>query len=368
MVQRQAEQALQQRLEQLEQRHEVEDLQGGMVVTSVGSGEVLALVGDKNPRYDGFNRALDASRPVGSLIKPFTYIAALERPAEYHPGTPISDDPVSIASRDGQLWQPRNYDLESHGEIPLYEALVQSYNQANARLGMQLGLESVHNALRKAGFEGHIPAVPAMLLGSVNMSPFEVAGIYHTLAAEGVYTPLRAIREVLTAEGEPLRRYPLQLEQRFSPESAFQTQYTLQLVLREGTGRSVYQQFPETLPLAGKTGTTNDRRDSWFAGFSGEHLAVVWLGRDDNNTTPLTGAAGALQVWADLLRELPTQGLPMHPPGDVSFDWIDSRTGLLSAELCEDAVWLPLRASQHPTRSVRCRLRRSEQHWWRFWR
>jgi penicillin-binding protein 1B len=75
-----------------------------------------------------------------------------------------------------------------------------------------------------------------------------------------------------------------------------------------------------------------------------------------------------LQVWADLLRELPTQGLPMHPPGDVSFDWIDSRTGLLSAELCEDAVWLPLRASQHPTRSVRCRLRRSEQHWWRFWR
>src|SRR5690606_14954233 len=146
-------------------------------------------------------------------------------------------------------------------------------------------------------------------LGSVTMSPLDVAGMYHTLAAEGSYTPLRAIREVQTAEGKPLNRYPLVLEQRYTPASAYAMQYALQTVLREGTGQRVYHQFSADLPLAGKTGTTNDQRDSWFAGFSGEHLAVVWLGRDDNAATPISGSGGALQVWADFMQDLPTLGV-----------------------------------------------------------
>ena len=368
MVQRQAEAALNQRLRQLEQRHNVKDLQGSMVVTSVGGGEVLALIGDKNPRFEGFNRALDARRPIGSLVKPFVFLTALERPDDYHLGTIISDEPVTVKGGDGKLWEPKNVDSVSHGDVPLYKALTHSYNQATARLGMQLGLESVYDTVKAAGFNGRIPGVPSMLLGSVDMSAFEVAGIYHTLAAEGVYTPLRSIREVLTADGQPLRRYPLELEQRFSLESTFQLQYALQMVLREGTGRSVYNQFPESLPLAGKTGTTNDQRDSWFAGFSGEHLAVVWLGRDDNSATPLTGSGGALQVWADLMRQLPTQGVSMQPPEGVSFDWIDATTGLLSAEHCDGAVWLPLRANQRPEQLSDCTLNKGGRNWWqRLW-
>ncbi|HTF83808.1 MAG TPA: penicillin-binding protein 1B [Cellvibrio sp.] len=368
MVQRQAEAALNQRLRQLEQRHNVKDLQGSMVVTSVGGGEVLALIGDKNPRFEGFNRALDARRPIGSLMKPFVYLTALEQPDSYHLGTLISDDPVTIKGDNGKLWEPKNVDSVSHGEVPMYMALTHSYNQATARLGMQLGLENVYDTVKAAGFEGRIPGVPSMLLGSVDMSAFDVAGIYHTLAAEGVYTPLRSIREVLTADGQPLRRYPLELEQRFSLESTFQLQYALQMVLREGTGRSVYNQFPESLPLAGKTGTTNDQRDSWFAGFSGEHLAVVWLGRDDNSATPLTGSGGALQVWADLMRQLPTQGVNLQPPEGVSFDWIDAATGMLSAEHCEGAVWLPLRDSQRPEQQSDCRLKEGGRNWWqRLW-
>lgn len=365
MVQRQAEAALNQRLRQLERQHNVKDLQGSMVVTSIGGGEVLALIGDKNPRFEGFNRALDARRPIGSLLKPFVYLAALEHTDNYNLGTIISDGPVTIKSDDGKLWEPKNIDNLNHGDVPLYKGLTHSYNQATARLGMQVGLENVFDTVKAAGFTGRIPAVPSMLLGSVDMSSFEVAGIYHTLAAEGVYTPLRAIREVLTADGQPLRRYPLELEQRFSLESTFQLQYALQMVLREGTGRSVYNQFPETLPLAGKTGTTNDQRDSWFAGFSGEHLAVVWVGRDDNSATPLTGSGGALQVWADLLRQLPTQGVNLQPPEGVSFDWIDSATGMLSAEHCEGAVWLPLRDTQRPEAQVDCHLKDNERTWWR---
>ncbi len=365
VVQRQAEESLSQRLERLNRQHQMDNLQGALVVTAVGSGEVLAMVGDTNPRYAGFNRALHARRPIGSLMKPFIYLTALE--GDYHLASTISDDPVTVTSDDGRLWQPRNANLRDHGDIPLYQGLVQSYNQASTRLGMELGLEQVYRSLRAAGYEGRVPAVPSILLGSVEMSPLEVAGIYHTLAAEGVYTPLRAIREVLTAEGEPLRRYPLQLERRFSAEASYQLHYALQMVLREGTGRSVYSQLPAELPLAGKTGTTNDRRDSWFAGFSGEHLAVVWLGRDDNSVTPLTGASGALQVWGDLMQRIPTQGLVIDPPPGISFDWLDSATGLLSAEHCEGAVWLPLRDERQPVGSAPCRLdaENRRDNWWR---
>ncbi len=371
MVQREAEQAVSSRLKKLEALHKVSGLQAGMVVTSVGAGEVLAMVGDKNPRFEGFNRAVDAKRPIGSLVKPFVYLTALERAREYHLGSMISDDPVSVGSQDGEIWQPKNANLISHGNVPLVRALVHSYNQATARLGMNLGLAEIAGTLQAAGFSGTVPEVPALSLGSVNMSPLDVAAIYHTIAAEGAYTPLRAIRDVLTATGEPLKRYPLQLEQRFSAESTYQIQYALQMVLREGTGKRVYHQFPAHLPLAGKTGTTNDLRDSWFAGFSGEHLAAVWVGRDDNGKTPLTGSGGALQIWTDLMLKLPTRGVNLDPPEGVGFDWIDETTGLLSAEGCEKALWLPMRTDMAPMESAPCRLRKdaNRSSWWhRFWR
>lgn len=365
MVQRQAEKSVKARVAQLEKQYKTKNLQASMVVTSVGSGEVLALIGDKNPRFTGFNRALDAHRPVGSLIKPFVYLTALEQPHTYQLGMPLSDDPVSIKSGDGKMWEPKNADNLSHGSVPLYHALAHSYNQATARLGMQLSLKAVAKTIKAAGFPGDVPLIPAMLIGAIDMSPVEVAGMYHTLAAEGVYTPLHVIREVLNAEGQPLKRYPLELDQRFSMQGTFALQFALQAVLREGSGRSVYNSFPESLPLAGKTGTTNDQRDSWFAGYSGEHLAVVWIGRDDNSQTPLTGAGGALQVWADLMRQLPTQGVSQRAPEGMNFEWIDSQTGLLSAEDCEGALWLPMRDEYKPKESAECNLKAIRQgHWW----
>src|SRR5690606_22906685 len=160
--------------------YNTEKLQGGVVVTSVGSGEILALVGGKQARFEGFNRALDARRPIGSLVKPFVYLAALEQPS-YHLGTLINDAPISIKAGDGTFWEPENFDKISHGDVPLYFALSRSYNQATARLGMEIGVERVRETIAAAGYEGRVPRVPSLLLGSVDMSPFEVAGIYHTL-------------------------------------------------------------------------------------------------------------------------------------------------------------------------------------------
>lgn len=354
-VQRKAEQAVIQRVGRLSTSYKVSDLQGSMVVTSVGSGEILALVGDVNPRFTGFNRALDAKRQIGSLMKPFVYLAALEIPQQYNLVTPLSDAPVSYKS-GGKWWAPQNADKDDHGDVPLYVALAHSYNQATARLGMTLGLRRVIKTVKQAGYGGDIPDVPAILLGSVEMSPLDVAGIYHTLAAEGVYVPLHGIREVLAADGKPLKRYPLDLEPRFSPESTFQLQFALQKTMSEGTGRSALNQLPPELQVAGKTGTTNDQRDSWFAGFSGEHLAVAWVGRDNNQQTPFSGATGALQVWADFMKSLPTQSLELVPPQGVSFDWVNGATGNLSAEGCEGAIWVPLRDDFMPLKTEECKM------------
>ncbi|UTA47496.1 penicillin-binding protein 1B [Simiduia sp. 21SJ11W-1] len=340
-------------------------LQGAALVVRVGSGEVLALAGDRNPSVAGFNRALDARRQIGSLVKPAVYLTALMQPAHYQLATLISDEPVRVAGPDGE-WAPQNYGRESHGQVPLFEALAKSYNQAAARLGMQLGLRNVANTLNQLGAESEVPMVPAMLLGAVGMAPIEVAERYHTLAADGFYSPLRAIAAVTTKEGQPLNRYPLAVEARLPAAAVYQLQYGLRAVMREGTGKGAYRYLPESLDVAGKTGTTNDQRDSWFAGFSGEHLAVTWVGRDDNGTTPLTGATGALPIWSRIMAGLNTRGLDAPAPPGVKLHWVDSRTGQASGENCEGARLLPFTEGQAPTGQAPCRyLEHPLKHWWK---
>ncbi len=355
-AQHRAEQALSKRVAALENGYsmEAESLQGAVVMTSVGDGEVLAAVGGREPQFAGFNRALDAQRPIGSLIKPAIYLTALQDPGQYTLVTKISDDPVSVVGPDGSLWQPRNFSLESHGEVLLNNALTFSYNQSAARLGMQLGVENVLKTVHKLGAEKDISAVPSVFLGAVELSPVDVALMYHTIAAEGVYSPLRAIRAVLAADGHQLKRYPLNVEQRFSDNTIHLLQYAMQSVMRKGTGRAAYRRIPQELALAGKTGTSDNQRDSWFAGFSGDHLTVVWLGRDDNGQTPLTGSTGALNVWTDIYAGLATRSLVFEQPPQVSYQWVDGTTGLLSGENCRGAEWLPFISGSEPQRRGQC--------------
>ena len=366
-VQRHAEKSLASRAAYLERYYGMkkQSLQGSVVVSSVGSAEVLAMVGGRNGQGVGFNRALNAKRPVGSLLKPAIYLTALNRSEEYSLASRVSDATVKVKTPEHKIWQPRNFDRKSHGEVMLYEALAKSYNQAAARLGMQLGLADVFNTIYRLGVEKELPAVPSVLLGAVEMSPMEVANVYHTLANEGVYSPMRAIREVTSSAGQPLKRYPLQVEQRFSADSVYLTQFALQAAMRIGSGRSAYKQLPDSIEIAGKTGTTNNQRDSWFAGFSGSHLAVVWLGKDDNGSTPLTGSSGALRVWTDIFSKIPTQSLVAQPPLGVEYHWIDVASGKLSQAECPGAIELPFIAGMQPKEQLYCQPSQPKRRsWW----
>ncbi|MDB5981923.1 MAG: peptidoglycan glycosyltransferase [Pseudomonas sp.] len=331
-----------------------EDVEAAMVVTNPETGEVQALIGSRQSGFAGFNRAIDAVRPIGSLVKPAIYLTALERPSQYTLTSWVADESFSVKGADGQVWRPQNFDHKSHGNIFLYQGLAHSYNLSTAKLGLELGVPNVFKTLAKLGVTREWPAYPSMLLGAGGLTPMEVATMYQTIANGGFNTPMRGIRSVLTAEGEPLKRYPFQIQQRFDPGSIYLVQNAMQRVMREGTGKGVYSVLPASLTLAGKTGTSNDSRDSWFAGFSQDLLAVVWVGRDDNGKTPFTGATGALQIWTSFMKKADPLPLDTPQPDNVVQAWINSSTGQGSDSSCPNAVQMPYIRGSEPAAGTSC--------------
>ncbi|GAB6145744.1 penicillin-binding protein 1B [Desulfocicer niacini] len=316
-------------------------LETGLVVTSRASNEIQALVGGRQSRNGGFNRALDAMRPIGSLVKPAIYYTALAQPDMFTMLTPVSDAPIKIKNSDGSFWKPENYGKKSHGNVNLYRALANSYNISTVRLGMDLGLDAIADTLKKMGQPPPKPWLPSMLLGSIEMSPVQVARIYHTLASGGFFTPARAIRVIYRPDGERLQRYQLRIEQRLDPGAVFLLNKILQGAVSQGTGKSLASWVSLNLAFAGKTGTSNGLRDSWFAGFSGSRLAVVWIGRDDNRSCGLTGATGALQVFGRLMSTIPNSPLVLAVPENVEWGIIDPETGMRTDEDCPNAMSVP---------------------------
>ncbi|KAA0690514.1 penicillin-binding protein 1B [Halopseudomonas laoshanensis] len=355
LLQNKAEKAVQSTVKRLGPAEGDIPIEAAMVVTSAQAGEVLALVGGKDPRYSGFNRALDASRPIGSLIKPAIYLTALEKPQQYSLTTLIEDEPITLQAEPGKTWTPQNYDRTSHGWVPLHKALANSYNQAAVRIGMDVGVPEVLRTVERLGVKHDWRPLPAMLLGSGAMTPMQVTDMFQTIATGGYSTPLRAIRNVLDAEGEPLRPYPFETQQRFDPATIYLLQEGMSRAMTQGTGRSAYNHVASDVRLAGKTGTTNDLRDSWFAGFSDDLVAVSWLGRDDNGPTRLTGASGALQVWNAFMGQAYPRSLSNAPPAGVTMAWIDETTGLGSDQSCPGAVQAPFRSGYEPLPGPGCR-------------
>lgn len=330
----------------------VAGIESAVVVAQPETGELLALLGGAQ-RFTGYNRALDARRQVGSLFKPAVYLSALSG-GQYNLLSPLDDSPVELQSASGKLWTPTNYDNQSHGTVPLYDALAHSYNQATIRLGMTVGVPAVVDTLKRLGVKQELSPYPALLLGAAELSPFDVTQHYQVFAAGGFRAPLRSIREVVGAEGKALKRYALEIEQVYDPASIFLLNYALQQTMRSGTAASAYQRLPADLVMAGKTGTTNDLRDSWFAGYTGNYVAVVWLGHDNNRSTGLSGATGALPIWADLMARLHPLSLPDTLPENVEYFWADKASGLLSAETCEGAVLVPFRSDAVPQEMTPC--------------
>ena len=341
-LQERAEQALSEQLNALENSRGIPagTLQGALTLADVETGEVTALVGDRNPRYAGFNRALDAIRPVGSLIKPAVYLSALSQPDRYHLFSPLDDKPIRIKGANGEIWAPENYDNQSHENVNLQQALAESLNLATVHLGLSVGLGPVIDNLHELGIRRPLPAYPSLLLGAVSLSPLEMTQMYQTLANGGFSATLKSIRDVTDAGGKPLSRYPLQVESRVDSRAVYLLRRALNEVTHSGTGKALQWLLPGEFEVAGKTGTTDKLRDSWFAGFDRRRVAVTWIGRDDNEPTGLTGSSGAMRVWAGLMKRIGIYSLLEEPPMGVEMVAIDPATGLLG-EGCRGAVSYP---------------------------
>jgi penicillin-binding protein 1B len=355
-VQGAAERTLAKRLAQYDKdkRFGTPGLEGSVVVTDSQTGEVEALVGGRDVRYRGFNRALDAARPVGSLLKPAIYLTALSEPSRYTLVTRLDDGPFVWKSKGAPDWEPANYDRKFHGEVPLRTALAQSYNVATARLGTEIGVDKVLVTIKRLGIERDLKPYAAALLGAVDLSPFEVTQMYQTIASGGFRTPLRAIREVTTQDGKPLKRYAIAVEPAFPPEPMYLITAAMQGVVREGTGAGLKNWIPAESAVAGKTGTTDEQRDAWFAGFTGDRLAVVWVGYDDNRAAHLSGAGAALPVWGELVAALAPEPLALPKPEGIEQVLIDPVSGLRADGGCPGATELPFVQGSAPAERAPC--------------
>jgi penicillin-binding protein 1B len=353
-VQDALEDTLSKKLDQLEKLPKANDLEAAAVVTRRDSGEIAALMSGREVASTGFNRALDAVRPIGSLIKPVVYLTALEYPDKYTIATPVSDTEIFIKGTGGNDWSPKNYDHEEHGLVGFHTALAHSYNLATVRIGMDIGVARVAKTLRSMGINRPLDLFPSFLLGAAQLTPMEVTQIYQTLAGDGFATPLKGIRAVVAADGTRLQSYPFTVRQVLDPSVTYIVNTILQEVMHEGTGRSAYSSFPADYGLVGKTGTTNDSKDSWFAGYTGDYLSVVWIGRDDNKPAGLTGASGALQVWTSLMKQISTQPVTLIPPDNIKTVWVDPANGLLANENCSGAQQYPFISGSEPEESSPC--------------
>ncbi|GAB6197451.1 penicillin-binding protein 1B [Lysobacter xanthus] len=299
-------------------------LEAGLVVTDVHRGEVVAAVGAREFTEHGFNRAVEAQRPVGSLLKPFVYLLALAQPDKWSLASRVEDAPITVKIPGSKSWSPGNSDGRSHGSVRMVDALAQSMNQATVRVGMQVGPQRLADLIRTlAGIEVEGNVNPSLILGAIDESPYAMTQLYQFLASGGRIQPLRAVRGVLDANGRALNRYdkPSAPPQPGDAVAARIVTYALQQVVNRGTARQLVADGRGNLSPAGKTGTSNDGRDSWFAGYTGDHLAVIWVGNDQNKTTGLYGATGAMRVWSSLFSHLPSAPLVL-PDDGVDWQWV----------------------------------------------
>jgi penicillin-binding protein 1B len=273
---------------------------------------------------------------MGSLVKPFVYLTALET-HRYNVASIVQDQPVDIRLSNNTHWRPVNFTRQTYGPVPLVRALAESLNLATVAVGMDIGVTRVAQTLQRFGLERAPAQVPALLLGAVNATPVEVAQLYTGLANGGYRTPLRAVRAVFSASGQPLKAFPLELTPIAQPDVVFEVDQMMQQVIERGTGRSARGVLAADLVVVGKSGSTQDLRDSWFAGFSGSHLEVVWVGYDDNHPTGFTGAAAALAVWSRVLAGLGTTSWSAATPESLTEVSIDYLTGLQLEAGCKDS-------------------------------
>jgi len=330
-------------LERLEAQRRVTALQGAIVVIEPRSGAIRAMVGGREYGRSQFNRAVQARRQPGSCFKPFVYATGFEKSVRGEkgaltPATMLDDSPLEMIS-GGKQWRPANYDGEFRGPVSARTALEQSLNVPTVRAAQHVGIESVINTARQMGIDSRLKPVPSLALGVMEVSPLELATGYATLARSGLAGDSHIIRHVTDSEGQVLYEPRREWHQAISPQAAHLVNHLLRGVFEHGTARSA-SRLGYRGRASGKTGTTDDMRDAWFVGYTSEVLALVWVGRDDNGQTGLTGSSGALPIWAAMMREAGPTASPRADsvPNGIVTRRIDPESGLLARRGCDNRI------------------------------
>jgi len=369
VAQRRAEKALAGTLNGLQKDRQAA-LQGAMVVTDSSSGEVRAIVGGKDYAFKGFNRALDAKRPIGSLIKPAVYLTALEDPTQFNLATPLMDEPITLESKNGKQWSPKNYDKTFRGQVPLLQGLTESLNVPTVNLGMQVGLDAIADTLARLGVNTPVEKVPSLTLGAFELTPFVTNQMYQTLSNNGRYVPLHTVTSVVTADNALLWKKAEFYSQRTDEAATYLLNYALYKVTTDGTAKRVGANFGR-VNMAGKTGTTDDYRDSWFSGFDRNNVVTVWVGNDDNQPVNLTGAGGALPVFINYMKSQAPKSLSRRFPEGLGIAHFDAKSGAVVVAGCAGSLSVPAILDVLPPAQQDCagkpvqeKSKQKKKSWW----
>lgn len=328
-------------------------LQAALIAIKPSNGYVRALVGGRSYADSQFNRATQAKRQPGSTFKPFVYLTAFDPDRSdqlFTTSTIIDDAPFSVRS-GGKIWRPKNYDKKSHGLVSLRKALYNSYNIATAKVALMAGLSNVVETARDAGIESKLMAVPSMALGAFEVTPIEMAAAYTVFPNSGLKAKPLAIINVVTKDGEVLEKKRLKIKREFNAGPIYLTNSVLQDVLNRGTGRATRALGFHGI-AGGKTGTTSNYRDAWFAGFTPNLLATVWVGYDDNAVMNMSGSRAALPLWTKFMKlAQPNSQQKFASPPDIILVRINPATGLLGNRHCPEQEYEPFIEGTEPEKT-----------------
>ena len=326
-----------------------------LIAVDPRTGEILAFVGGRAYNQSQYDRVVAAKRQPGSVFKPFVYLAAFERMAaegrsEFTPATVVLDEPTTF--RDGDHdYTPTNYQNEYDGPITLRHALAHSRNIVAVKVAEATGYDQVVSLWQRTGVGAGARPYPAIALGVFEATPIDVATAYTLFTNQGAVRPLSAVARIVengkaraepTPETRPVAR----------PETTYLVTDMMRSVINEGTGAAV-RGSGFALDAAGKTGTTNDLRDAWFAGFTPELLTVVWVGFDNNQPIGLSGAQAALPIWTTFMKRAlaARPSIPFSVPNGLTFVDIDADTGLLATPNCPKVIHQAFLAGTEPTQT-----------------
>jgi penicillin-binding protein 1B len=344
-AQKLAEKSVRDNIDYLEARHpslrrkgRKDQLEEALVAIEPQSGKIRAIVGGRDYQESQFDRVTQAKRQPGSAFKPITYLAALQEtldggPEHFLPTTYIDDTPFTWTYGD-MSWSPKNYKDRYFGRVTLEFALEESLNCATSRLANQIGLDRVRAMAEKMGF-GNLPPYPSIVLGGIEATPMEIANAYSIMADYGLRVQSSAVTAVVDQSGKVIEGHELQATQVLSPQLAYLIDFMLEQVINHGTGEGARKRG-FTRPAAGKTGTTNDSKDAWFAGFTPNLLTVVWTGFDQKEELGLTGAEASLPAWTDFMKAATASRPPLDfaPPPGIVVEKVDPLTGYLAGPNC----------------------------------